>query len=101
MNPCVVSPVHTCVRVGAAERRYKNNSSRINEQGKEKLTCDRNTTEEWSSLHVQLILDVMVRRQYHWVRNKDKVDLVAFHGTAHVSLCRGRLVVVDNVDASR
>ena len=68
------------------------------EQGKEKLTCDRNT---WSSLHIHFILDVMVRRQYHWVRNKDKVNLVAFHGAAHVSLCRGRLVVVDNADASQ
>lgn len=49
-----------------------------------RLTSDRNSAESQAGLHIQHVLDVMVRRKDNWIGNK--AIFVALHGTDHSSL---------------
>ena len=64
-----------------------------------RLTGDGNSTETQAGLHIQHILNVMVRGKDDRIGNK--AVFMTLHGTDHGSLRRRWLIVVYNADAAQ
>ncbi len=90
-----ISHVCTC---WCGRTKVKKNSSH-NERGSCGLTGDGNAAEPQASLHVEDVLNVMVRGKDHGVGNK--AIFMALDGADHSGLRDSWLIVMYNADAAQ